>query len=311
VVVDFDAFAKIVDDVNGLNIMVERDIYDTSYPGPNYSYETFALKKGAHLLNGDTALKYVRERHDDPEGDFGRAKRQQQVLQSLKNRLFSMQTLFNVVALSKILDTLGDNIKTDMAFDDIEQFIRLSKIIDTQNINNVVVDAWKEDSLLKVSHVMLGDSRAFILIPRIGNYREIQDVAENIFNQAELKKRQSDIINENATIEIINKSNEKELPYKIKKLLIERLRMKNVQIVPNENDEISNISTVSNNSDIEKIFTLDELIKKLPATLDPQKNSSANDITIILGTDLAKIYQYEEDSIDDLNSAQDNQEHNF
>ena len=308
IAVDFDAFAKIIDDINGINVMVERDIYDPTYPGPNYSYELFALKKGAHLLGGDVALKYVRERHDDPEGDFGRAKRQQQVIQAVKSRLFSMQTMFNVVALNNVLNTLGNNIKTDMSFDDIEQFIKLSKVVDTQNITNVVVDAWKPDSLLKVSHIMLGNDRAFILIPRIGNYSEIQDLAQNIFDQTELKKRQAEILQEDASIAIINQSSDAELDDKIKKLLTEKLRFKNVKIVSNDSDEIKNETTVASNSDVEKIFTLDELIKKLPATIDPQKTAMENDITITLGNDLIDIYKYEEDTLEDFNKAQDKQQ---
>lgn len=309
ITVDFDAFAKIIDNINGINVMVERDIYDATYPGPNYSYELFALKKGAHLLNGDVALKYVRERHDDPEGDFGRAKRQQQVIQAVKSRLFSMQTLFNVVALSKVLDTLGDNVKTDMSFDDIEQFIKLSKDVDTQNITNAVVDAWKPDSLLKVSHVMLGSDRAFILVPRVGSYAEIKDLAQNIFNQDELKKRQASIVLEDASIAINNQSSDAQLANKIKLLLTEKLNLRHVRIVANDSTESKNKTTVSSNSTVEKIFTLDELLKKLPATLDSQKNDSADDITITLGNDLLDTYKYEEDSMTDLNNNQDNQEY--
>lgn len=305
--VDFDAFAKIVDDINGINVMVERDIYDATYPGPNYSYETFALNKGAHLLNGDVALKYVRERHDDPEGDFGRAKRQQQVIQAVKNRMFSMHTMFNVVALSNVLDTLGDNIKTDMSFDDIEQFIKLSKVVDTQNIDNVVVDAWKPDSLLKVSHVMIGNDRAFILVPRVGSYVEIKDLAQNIFNQEELKKRHASILQEAASITIVNQSADAQLANKIKRLLVEKLGMKNVQITFGAPTEIKNATTISSNSNIEKIYTLDELIKKLPATLDSQKTTSGSDITITLGNDLADAYKYEEDTMQDLQNADDKQ----
>ncbi|NTW27377.1 MAG: LCP family protein [Candidatus Moranbacteria bacterium] len=313
--VDFDAFAKIIDHINGVNILVERDIYDPTYPGPNYSYELFALKKGAYLLNGDTTLKYVRERHDDPEGDFGRAKRQQQVIQAVKSRIFSMQTIFNVVALSNILDTLGDNIKTDMTFNDIEQFIKLSKEVDTQNITNTVVDAWKPDSLLKVSHVMLGNDLAFILVPRVGSYSEIKDLALNIFNQDELKKRQASIINEAASISIVNKSTNTDLANKIKKMLTEKLGMKKVQIIPNPSDEITEKTIINNNSSTEKIFTLDELIKKLPASLASESAASSeqatievSDITITLGNDLVDTYKYEEDSIDDFNKAQDKQD---
>lgn len=309
IAVDFEAFEKIIDNIGGVNIVAERDIYDPRYPGPNYSYETFSLTKGHHLLDGATTLKYVRERHDDPEGDFGRAKRQQQVIQSTKNKLFSMQTLFNVVGLSKILTTLSDNIKTDIGLEDIDQFIKLSKAVDTQNINNVVVDAWKPDSLLKVSHVMLGNDRAFILVPRVGNYSEIQELAQNIFDQTEIKKRKDAIKTESANISIINQSSDNQLGEKIRKLLNEKLEMKNVRTIQNESGETSGTTIIQTNaSGNEKIFTLDELIKKLPAVLDPQKNESEDEILIRLGNDLIETYKYEEDSIDDFNKAQDSQE---
>lgn len=312
VAVDFEAFQKIVDSIGGVNVISERDIYDSTYPGPNYSYETFSLAKGAHLLDGATALKYVRERHDDPEGDFGRAKRQQQVVQAVKNKMFSMQTFFNVVALNNVLSALGDNIKTDMTFEDIEQFIRLSKEVDTQNINNAVVDAWKPESLLKVSHVMLGDAQAFILIPRIGNYSEIQDLAKNIFDQTEIKKRQETIKSEDAKIVIINQSSDSQTANKIKKLLSEKLGMKNVSIASNSSGEILQTSTIQTTPNSTKIFTLDELIKKLPASLAngtaklDSQNSENDEIVVRLGNDLASVYKYDEDSIEDFNKAQDN-----
>lgn len=307
--VDFDAFQKIVDNIGGINIISERDIYDARYPGPNYSYQTFELSKGAHLLDGKTALQYVRERHDDPEGDFGRAKRQQQVIQSVKNKFFSMQTLFNAIALNNVLNTLGDNIKTDMTFTDIDQFVRLSKELDTQNINNAVVDAWKPSSLLKVSHVTMGNAQAFILVPRVGNYSEIQDLAKNIFDQKEISKRQDEIKNEDASIAIINKSGDANLVTKIKKLLSERLGMKNVKIISNEENELASNSTIATNQNgTSKIFTTDELIKKLPAKLSEENNSSEEDITISLGTDLINTYKYDEDSIEEFNKAQDAQD---
>ena len=53
-------------------------------------------------MDGETALKYARERHDDPEGDFGRAKRQQQVMQSFKNKFFSVGTFLNVFVLVSV-----------------------------------------------------------------------------------------------------------------------------------------------------------------------------------------------------------------
>jgi len=310
VAIDFDGFKKVIDQIGGINVTSSRDIYDASYPGPNYSYETFSLSKGFHVLDGDTALKYVRERHNDPEGDFGRAKRQQQVIQAVKNKLFSVQTLLNVVTLNNILNTLGDSIKTDIAFEDIDGFIKLSKEVDMQNITNVVADAWKSDSLLKVSHVTLGNAVAFILVPRVGNYSEIQDLEKNIFNLDELKKRQESIATENARIEIVNQSGDNQLAYKIQKLLIDKLGMNDVSVVQKSQDSIATQTTVTDNSNGTKLFTLDELIKKLPASLSNSvlaDNSIKDDIIITLGSDLIDVYKYEENTMQELESAnQDN-----
>lgn len=319
-VVDFDGFQKIIDDIGGINIISERDILDNRYPGPNYSYETFSLSKGLHKLDGATALKYVRERHNDPEGDFGRAKRQQQVIQAVKNKLFSAATILNVNRLSGVLNTLGDSVRTSISFGDIERFIELSKEVDTQNVTNVVVDAWNKDSLLKVSHIMVGDSRAFILVPRVGNYSEIQDLASNIFDQNQIKKRQNEIISENASVAIINKSEDLQLSSKIRELLSERLGIKNVRVIQASSEEISEKTLIHDNTQGGKIFTLDELIKKLPASLADKpatlnsesdgETEQSGDIIVTLGSDIVETHSFEEDSIEDFNKAQD-QENNF
>jgi LCP family protein required for cell wall assembly len=309
-VMDFEGFERIIDDLRGVNIIVERDIYDPRYPGPNYSYETFEIKKGVHRMDGETALKYVRERHDDPEGDFGRAKRQQQVIQAAKNKFFSLGTLFNPLALNNILNALEKNIKTNIGLNEIERFIRLSRQYDTQNITNVVADAWEKDSLLKVSHVNVGNSRAFILVPRVGNYSEIQDLAQNIFDLDAIKKRRSEIEKEEANILIVNQSEDQKLGLKIKNLFQDKLGFKNVKL---ENGSLSsrNDTLVFDNTGKNKIFTLDEIIKKLPAIFSRDKNdiikNKDSDIIVLLGKDLEKNYSFEEDRIEDLNNASNSQ----
>lgn len=308
--IDFDGFKKIIDDIGGINITNDRDIYDPTYPGPNYSYQTFQLSKGFQKLDGETALKYVRERHDDPQGDFGRAKRQQQVIQAVKNKMFSLKTFFDMSALSNVLETLGENIRTDITFEDISGFIALSKKLDLENIDNVVLDAWKSDSLLKVSHIALGNANAFILVPRTGNYSEIQDLAQNIFNQAELKRRANEIAKEEAKIQIVNKSGYQNLSSKIKKLLSENFEMKDIKVISHSEEQTSAATTVADFTNGEKIFTIDELIKKLPARISPADHLSENnegaDIVVTLGSDIVEAYKYEDVSKEEYDKAQDN-----
>lgn len=312
-VLDFEGFKKIIDDVGGVNVTVEKDIYDPRYPGPNYSYEIFQLEKGLHHLDGETALKYARERHNDPEGDFGRSKRQQKVIQATKNRVFSLQTFLNVFTLNNLLNTLEEHLKTNISLEEIESFINLSKQVDSQNITNVVVDAWDKDSLLKVSHINTGSGRMFILVPRVGNFSEVQELAENIFELDKIKKRREEIEKEDAKIGIINKSSDTLLAGKIRSLLGDKLNIKDVTIIYSDGSETRDQTLVVDNSGGGKLFTLDELIKKLPAKLsandDIIEDSGQYDLIIILGSDIERAYAYEEDSIENLKEAELDQEY--
>jgi LCP family protein required for cell wall assembly len=316
-ILNFDGFRKVIDAIGGVNIINERDIYDARYPGPNYSYETFDLKKGFQKLNGDLALKYARERHDDPLGDFGRAKRQQQILQATKNKLFSTSTLFNVRSVNYLFDALGENVKTNVTSRELENFFELSKKLDLDNVINATVDAWNKDSLLKVSHVFHGDTPAFILIPRVGNFSEIQDLAQNIFDLNKLKRRREEITRENAMVALINKSGDNGIVNKIQKLLSENLVYRNVTIIndPRKDPEDTTI-LYDTNSGI-KPFTLDEIATRLPADVsyalpDNYKKiteKQSPDIVLVIGKDLINKYNMPEDSIEDFKKAQDDQDY--
>lgn len=311
-IIDFEGFTKVIDDLGGINVEVERDIFDPRYPGPGYSYETFALAKGLQHLDGATALKYARERHDDPEGDFGRAKRQQKVIQAVKNKVFSLETFLDVFKLNKLLNTLGEHVKTDINLEDIEGFIGLVQELDLQNISNAVVDAWQKDSLLKVSHVFFGGVRAFVLVPRVGNYSEIQDLAANVFNLKEIERRKNEINQEKASLAILNRSGDKNIPAKIKNLLENKLYLGPLKTLSEKGNFIEARTTVIDQTQGTKIFTLDELLKRLPATLASKNNGildTGNDLVIVLGKDLVPAYSFEEDSLEEFKKAEDKQEY--
>jgi polyisoprenyl-teichoic acid--peptidoglycan teichoic acid transferase len=317
VVVNFDGFEKFIDAIGGVHVMNERDILDTRYPGPNYSYETFSLSKGFHNLDGKTALKYARVRHGDPEGDFGRAKRQQQIMQAAKNKIFSTRTFLNVSALNDLFNTIGDNVRTDISPQEFESFLSLTKNLDTNNINTVVLTAWDKDSLLKVSHMYWGGVRAFVLVPRVGNFTEIHELAKNLFDLNTIKRRREEINQEDATIAIINDSDDKALPAKIKELLREHFSYKNVIVLGTTKNQRQETTIAYDLTSGQKPFTLDELIKKLPAQasyelpesyLKTIENTNPH-IVIVLGKDLVERYNMEEASIEEYNQAVDTNEY--
>jgi hypothetical protein len=309
-------------------VEVERDIYDARYPGPNYSYETFELKKGWQKLDGKTALKFVRERHDDPEGDFGRAKRQQKVIQAVKNKAFSLQTFVNAFTLNDLLNVLGESVRTDIAPYEVESFIALAKQMDTQNITNVVVDAWKPDSLLKVSHVFVGPARnashndaggptrMFILVPRVGNWNEIRDLAAHLFDLNAIRRRQEEMKKEDASVAVINLSDNANLSGKIRRLLQENLGFGDVAVLPPSaasDASLQEESVVIDQTDRKKPFTLDEILKKLPVTREEPASFKLpaqvleSDFVIVLGKNMRNL-DFEEDSLEDFKKAEDSQD---
>ncbi len=304
-VINFDGFQKAVDAIGGINIMNERDILDTRYPGPNYSYETFELSKGFHHLDGATALKYARMRHNDPESDFGRAKRQQQVMQAVKNKIFSTGTLLNAVAINQFLNALGENVKTNISDSEFGDFLTLVKNLDTNNINNVVLDAWKNDSLLRGSR-MTGISA---LIPRVGNWSEVQDLAQNIFDTNQIKRTCEEIAKENASVVVINRSGSSVVINQINKLLKDSFGYRNVVVLSDSEKNVSNKTLVYDLTGKNKPFTQNELMKKLPAknggVLETKdKNLLGNvstDLVLIIGQDLIPRFSLAEVSFKDYN----------
>jgi LCP family protein required for cell wall assembly len=308
VILNFNGFEKIIDSLGGINIQNERDIYDPRYPGPNYSYETFELKKGLHHLDGQTALKYARERHSDPEGDFGRAKRQQQIMEAAKNKFFSAQTLLNVFSLNEIFNALGENIVTDIAPQEIAGFLELAKNLDTRNATNVVLDAWNADSLLKVYHVPTENGMAFALIPRTGNWSEIQELSKNIFQLEQLEKKRLEIQKENARLVILNKSGDPSLSEKIRKFLSSDLNYANTSLLAEKNSELEEKSVVIDLTDGQKPFSLEEIAIKLPAAVSYQApawiktalSDQETDLVIVIGKDLIGSYNKEAGTLEDL-----------
>lgn len=86
IAVDLQGMVRIIDALGGVKIRVTESIYDARLPKPDGSgYVVFRLKRGLQTLNGFDFLGYVRSRHQD--SDYGRMRRQQAALLSLRSAL--------------------------------------------------------------------------------------------------------------------------------------------------------------------------------------------------------------------------------
>lgn len=290
IALDFDGFERIIDDIGGIRVHSERDILDTRYPGKNYSYETFALSAGWHTLDGATALKFARERHDDPEGDFGRAKRQQQIIKAFQEKALSIRTYIDPFTVNRLLGTLGDSVRTNLSMGQIGSLLELGKTTDLRNASTIVVDAWKKESLLRVSHLDMNGVRAFILVPRTGNWNEVRDIATHMFGHAELERKQSAMRDESAHILVFARPEDASIANRFASALEDAIPAKDIRVVTDARLVRPDRSGAVDRTNLGKPFTFDSLIgsfsleKAALPTVVPIKDPSP-DFIVLIGND--------------------------
>src|SRR6478609_9030802 len=110
--VDFAGFSKMVDALGGVEVC-------STTPLEDYELGTVLPNAGRQMVDGHTALQYVRARQVTTEtnGDYGRIKRQQLFLSSLLRSLISKEVFFSLSKLNNVVnmfidDSYVDNIQT-------------------------------------------------------------------------------------------------------------------------------------------------------------------------------------------------------
>ncbi|ABJ59226.1 LCP family protein [Lactobacillus delbrueckii] len=108
--------AYVLINMGGLKTIVNKVVGVDIAPILSFSYEGYTFTKGKTThMDGAKALAYSRMRYDDPEGDYGRQKRQRQVLSALLNKAESATTLLN----SSFISSLSKQVQTDFTFSDM------------------------------------------------------------------------------------------------------------------------------------------------------------------------------------------------
>ncbi len=185
--INFTGFKQLIDAVDGVTVDLETPFYEVSqFVQGNECGGEFTLPAGENQLNGEKALCYVRARENT--SDFDRAKRQQVVLKALKDKLISIGTLTDFSKVGKILDAIGDNVRTDMPAGEMRGFF--DEYVGMQNaaIYQRVLENTEEGLLMVPDNI---HGAGYVLVPRTGldNYSKIQEVCSDIFVIA----RQSDV----------------------------------------------------------------------------------------------------------------------
>jgi anionic cell wall polymer biosynthesis LytR-Cps2A-Psr (LCP) family protein len=177
---DFSGFKHTIDTLGGVDINVETAFTDSEYPvdgketdlcGHQPSeiptldaeatqaavetiypcrYENLHFEAGLQHMDGEQALSYVRSRHSLQDGtDFGRAKRQRNLLVAVKAKIFSVSFIPQIIPF---ISSLGDDLRTDLSLDDVKIFLQHVRTLNTYQIStlaltdqNYLIDTFSND----------------------------------------------------------------------------------------------------------------------------------------------------------------------
>ncbi|HEY8489148.1 MAG TPA: LCP family protein [Thermaerobacter sp.] len=125
--IDMPGFLQLIDVLGPVEVDVPYDLRLRDGP---------FLEKGRHTMDSQLALAYLRERYNDPDGDFGRADRQQQFLIDVAKQLKARMTLLDV---PQTLAIINRYVETDMGLRDAVALARLAWGTDLDGIRRGMV----------------------------------------------------------------------------------------------------------------------------------------------------------------------------
>ena len=140
--VGLEGFVKVINTLGGVDVDVLHPIVDDAYPNdvgnPNdqYAYSRLNIPAGPQHLDGETALQYVRSRHSDLTGDYGRSQRQQSVLLALEKKLNTGNVADQI---NNLAQDLQGNILTDMSVAEIAEVANFGHSVPHGSIKQIVL----------------------------------------------------------------------------------------------------------------------------------------------------------------------------
>ena len=143
IAVDFVAFRDMVDALGGVDVCLSTNLDDYEYPNYSNGYIRGGIhyKAGCQHLNGEQALQVARSRHaQQPQqsSDFGRARRQQDIMQAIKKKA---TTVNGFSKAPQLLDALQKNIHTDMTISDMKAVYDWGKNLPDSSIVRIALTA--------------------------------------------------------------------------------------------------------------------------------------------------------------------------
>lgn len=205
--IDYTAFEDAVNAVGGITVNIQspdpRGLYDPNvdkvHGGP------LKLPNGPVTLNGLSALALALARGDSPyaygfpTSDINRTAHQRQMLIALEQKATTAGVLSDPLAISKLVNTLGNNVTTNLTLPDVVRVAQLVKKVNPANIQSYGLSYGGTSPLLMSYAAPDGEDA---LIPKAGvdNFSQIQQYYQRLTSN-------NPVVKEGATVVVLNGSN--------------------------------------------------------------------------------------------------------
>jgi LCP family protein required for cell wall assembly len=162
--IDFNSFVKFIDEIGCIDIKVRVPITIDPLGQGN----TKTLQPGTQPLCGADALAYARQRHTDG-GDFDRALRQQEVMLAVRNQIFNLGKLPELISKSpKLYSDIASGLRTNLTLSQVVQLALAAQKVPKENIKQAIIGT--DDCQIAMSADGLS-----ILIPNPDKIRVVRD----------------------------------------------------------------------------------------------------------------------------------------
>jgi polyisoprenyl-teichoic acid--peptidoglycan teichoic acid transferase len=180
IAIDFEGFREVVDILGGVEVYVDNEFTDYTYPNGNNvngplcaakgdkesscRYREVHFDAGLQYLDGKRALQYVRSRHAVGEegSDFARSKRQQRLLAAVQDKALSLNMAPRVFS---VMEALQGHLQTDLSVADIKNLSEYLADVNFEEAERIALD----DSNFLIP--AKSNDGQWILIPSKGLYR--------------------------------------------------------------------------------------------------------------------------------------------
>lgn len=251
-VADFNGFVNIIDELGGVDINVEKEMYYVDKAGG----VEINLYPGKQVLDGEKSLQYIRFRNDKL-GDLGRIKRQQKLALAVIKKMMNFDSITKIPQISE----------------EIKRYIETNiKVQDAIALVNLFKGVNQEKFKLETVH---------------GNPVYIEGVSYLEPNVEEVRKRVKSLIyglNSGVEVEVLNGNAMSGIAHRIAKdLELQGFKVVNIGNADNFDYEKTKIIVYSKevnlDNEFKKLFNDFEIVKEY-------RTQTNIDLVIILGKDM-------------------------